>query len=343
MSANSREPEKTGHDEYTMAGFEGLALLAFIVESSTDAIISQDQRGTITSWNKGAERMFGYTAREAIGLHVSAVIPPDRAHEEDQIQEKIRRGELISHFETLRVRKDGGTVNVSVNISPIRNGDGQIVGASKIVRDITGQKQTEGKLRLVVGALEAAANGIVITDRKGVICWVNRAFEMLTGYDAKEVMGLTPNFLKSGKQDDSLYAVMWQTIAKGEVWRGELVNKRKDGSFYNEDMMITPLRDSNGMVTHFIAIKQDITERVKAAAEREHLIGELQKALSEVKTLRGLLPVCAHCKKIRDDKGFWSQVDVYLQHNSNVMVTHGICPDCAKKMLDELKGISTTQ
>jgi PAS domain S-box-containing protein len=121
-------------------------LLAAIVGSSDDAIISKDLNGIVTSWNVGAERIFGYAAHEMVGQSVLKLIPPDRHGEEPRILERLRNGERIDHFETVRVRKDGSTVDVSLTISPVRNSEGEIVGASKIARDITQQKLSIRKL-----------------------------------------------------------------------------------------------------------------------------------------------------------------------------------------------------
>ncbi len=135
--------------------------------------------------------------------------------------------------------------------------------------DITERKQSEAALRLKSAALEAAANAIVITDRAGVIEWANAAFTTYTGYSAAEVIGQNPKLLKSGKHDAAFYRALWETVRAGEVWQGELINRRKDGSLYPEDMTITPLKDERGAITHFIAVKQDITKR-KTLEEQYH-------------------------------------------------------------------------
>lgn len=118
--------------------------------------------------------------------------------------------------------------------------------------------------QLQVTALEAAANPIIISRRDGIIVWVNKAFEQLSGYTRGEVLGQSTRLLKSGQQPPSFYKDLWETILSGQKWQGELVNRRKDGSVYQEEMTITPVKDAAGNVTHFIAIKLDITERRRA-------------------------------------------------------------------------------
>ena len=122
-------------------------LLAAIVGSSDDAIVSKRLDGIITSWNKAAERMFGYTAAEAVGQHITLIIPPDRREEETEILQRLRRGERIDHFETLRMRKDGTLLDISLTISPVKDGSGKIIGASKVARDVTERKRAEERLR----------------------------------------------------------------------------------------------------------------------------------------------------------------------------------------------------
>ena len=133
---------------------EKMAMLAAIIEDSRDAIISKSLAGRITSWNKAAEITFGYTAQEAVGQHISLIIPKDRLQEEEMIIAKLRLGERIEHYETIRVAKSGKELNISLSISPIRNESGEIVGASKIARDITEKKETEKLLTQYLYRLE---------------------------------------------------------------------------------------------------------------------------------------------------------------------------------------------
>ena len=186
--------------------------LAAIVEGSDDAIISLTLAGIITSWNKAAEILYDYTAAEAIEQPISINIPPEHLHEIPDLLARIDRGERIIHHETIRRRKNGDDINVSLSISPIRDNSDSIIGASTIARDIT--------------------------------------------------------------------------------------------------------------------------ERERMRKEREKFIAELQEALAKVKALKGLLPICAWCKKIRDDQGYWQQIEAYIRDHSEADFSHGICPECAKKARD---------
>src|SRR5579862_1738170 len=153
--SNSKQPE------------EITGLLAAIVASSDDAIISKNLDGVITSWNKSAERIFGYTPGEAIGQHITLIIPPERLAEESDILRRLRRGDRVDHFHTVRRRKDGSLLDVSLTISPVRDNSGRIIGASKVARDITAQKQAEIALQ------ESEQRFRVVTDASPVLVWMS--------------------------------------------------------------------------------------------------------------------------------------------------------------------------
>ncbi len=146
-------------------------------------------------------------------------------------------------------------------------------------RTLREKRRMESAMRLQVAALEAAVNGILITDRDGVIQWVNTAFELLTGYASHEAVGRNPReILRSGAHSGTFYRTLWETILGGQAWQGEMINRRKDGSQYAEEISITPVRDTDGQISHFIAIKHDISERKRAEAAREALQAQLLQA-----------------------------------------------------------------
>jgi len=162
-------------------------LLSAIVDSSDDAIISKDLNGVITSWNKSAERVFGYTADEAVGKPVTMLIPPDRQQEEPMILSRLRRGERVDHFETIRRRKDGSLIDISLTISPVRNAAGRIIGASKIARDVSASKHDERAQRLLSAIVDSSEDAIVSKDLNGIITSWNKGAERLFGYTSEMV------------------------------------------------------------------------------------------------------------------------------------------------------------
>lgn len=188
----------------------------------------------------------------------------------------ILHGERVQD-EIAIIRDEAGNDHwVSVNAAPIRNPQGEIFAGIVIFHDITERKQAEDELRRQGAALSSAANAIIITNIDGIIEWANPAYTRLTGYEAEEVIGRHTRILKSGKQAPAFYQQLWDTVLAGEVWQGELVNRRKDGTLYCEEQTLTPLRNENGVITHFIAIKQDVTGRKQAESEIRRHLAELQ-------------------------------------------------------------------
>jgi PAS domain S-box-containing protein len=176
-----------------IAGFASRAQLAAIVESSDDAIVSKDLNGFIQSWNAGAERLFGYTAGEAVGRHITLLIPEERRFEEERILAALRRGDRVDHFETVRVAKDGRRLEISLSVSPVRDADGKIVGASKVARDVTERRRAERALaqqrEWFRVTLASIGDAVITTDRAGAVTYMNPVAERLTGFALAEAEG----------------------------------------------------------------------------------------------------------------------------------------------------------
>jgi PAS domain S-box-containing protein len=275
--------------------------LAAVVESSADAIFSKDIDGTIRTWNRGAERLFGYTPDEAVGRPVRMLVPEDRAEEWDQVMSLLARGEHVEQLETERLRKDGGRVAVALTVSPIRDGGGEVVSASVIARDVGERKQAEQALRNREERLQAILNtvvdAIITIDRRGIIQAVNPATERMFGYAAAEMVGQSVNMLMPSpyreEHDDYLerYARTGEKHIIG-ISR-EVDARRKDGSVFPTDLAVSEIED----LGLFTGIHRDLTERkqlerdvVEAASLEQRRIGQdLHDSVAQELTALSLL------------------------------------------------------
>jgi PAS domain S-box-containing protein len=249
--------------------------LAAIVDSSGDSIISTDLNGNIETWNDGAERLFGYEASEVIGKPLLMIYPPDRQDEEQQILKSIRRGEPVDNHETVRRRKDGTFIDISLTVSPVREPAGRIIGASRIARNISEQKQAEQASRQLAAIVQSSDDAIVSKDLNGIIQSWNAGAERLFGYSADEIIGKPVMVLIPPDRHDEEPAIL-QRIRRGErVEPYETVRRRKDGSLIDISLTVSPIKDSGGRVIGASKIARDISERKRAHARQELLTAEI--------------------------------------------------------------------
>jgi PAS domain S-box-containing protein len=254
--------------------------LAAIVESSDDAIVSKTLDGIIISWNKGAQRVFGWTSDEVIGKPINIIIPPDRQHEEPTILQNLRRGERIDHFETIRQTKDGRLINISVTISPVRDASGRIIGASKIARDITEQKRIEQELRQAKEVaeqrqrelsdfIENATVGIHWVGADGIVLWANQCELELLGYTKDEYIG---HHIAEFHVDQPVIQDMLARLTRGEKLLNYAARVRcKDGSIRH--LLVNSCgRFENGQFKNTQCFTRDVTELKIAEEERTQLL-----------------------------------------------------------------------
>jgi PAS domain S-box-containing protein len=243
---------------------EKQAMLASIVSSSDDGIISKTLKGIITSWNQAATNIFGYTEEEAIGQHISIIIPPESLEEEELIIDSIRRGEKIDHFETIRISKDGTEKNVSLTVSPVRNKKGQIIGASKIVRDISDQVIDEVRLARLASIVTSSDDAIISKTLDGIITSWNRAATRMFGYSESEVIGKHITIIIPPDRLDEEANII-DNIRRGQkIDHFETIRVAKDGSQKHISLTVSPLRNSKGRIIGASKIARDISVRVEA-------------------------------------------------------------------------------
>ncbi len=234
------------------AGFDNAAL----------GIVEADRDDRFTAVNERMCRVLGYDSEGLLGKTILDITVPAEHARTRELLDGLHSGRLERiDYEKRLLRRDGSSFWVHVTASALRDDAGRFAYSIGTFEDINERKIAEERVLLLTHAIESAANSILLTDRGGRILWANSALTRLTGYGSAEVLNQSPSMFKSGLQPAGFYRDLWQTILKGSAWHGELVNRRKDGSLYHEEMTVTPVRGSGEEITHFVAVKEDISER----------------------------------------------------------------------------------
>jgi PAS domain S-box-containing protein len=289
--------------------------LAAIVEYSNDAIIGKNLEGIVTSWNKGAERIFGYEAHEIVGTSIMRLIPDDRRPEELLIIDNIRRGKSILHFETVRLRKDGSPINVSVTASPIKDSSGAVIGVSKIARDTTERIRAEearSRSDLLYRTLfECAPDGILIADARNNFIDANASACRMLGYSRDELVRLNGVDIAAESERPNIAQAL-EVINAGDSYHREWLFQRKDRSIFPAEIIATAMPDGNvlGMV-------RDVTERKKAEARFRRLFDSNVQGVT-----------------------FWAKGGRILSANDAFLALSGYSRDDLNSGLIDLKGMT---
>ena len=243
-----------------------------VTQSSNDALVNADSNGIVVAWNPGAERIFGYRSDEIIGQPLVKLMPQRyRAAHPTYFKRALSSGEtqVVGRLvELTALHRDGSEFDIDLSLARWAVADGIYFTAT--MRDISQRKKIEQRLRLVSEAVRQSPESIVITDTQARIEFVNEAFVAHTGYSRDEAIGQNPRLLNSGKTPPETFAAMWAALARGEAWKGEFFNQRKDGSVFVELATVAPIRQADGSISHYVAVKEDITEKKRLAQELDN-------------------------------------------------------------------------
>ncbi|MCW2926643.1 MAG: hypothetical protein JWM86_611 [Thermoleophilia bacterium] len=258
-----------------------MSLLAGIVDGSDDAIVAKDMQGHIIAWNPAAQRLFGYTEEEAIGAHIGMLIPEALKGEDQRVLDRVLEGNQMEHYETQRLTKDGNAVEVSVRVSPLKDADGVIIGASKIIRDIGQHREARRREAQLAAIIASSDDAILSKDTSGTITSWNPAAQRMFGYEPDEVIGqhisiLFPPDLLGTERD-----VLGEILQGKRVDHYETRRLTRDGRIIDVSLTVSPLRDPDGTIVGASKIVRDISEAKRTAA-RDEQARELARANLEL-------------------------------------------------------------
>ena len=289
------------------------ALFRAIVQSADEAISSIDVNERITSWNRAAERLYGYEATEAIGKLNRLIIPPDRYPEEEDVVRRVTAGEGVQHFDTVRVRKDGSLVDVAITASAIVQ-DGTVVGVSRIARDISERKAAERNAARLAAIVESSDDAILAKDLNGIITSWNRAAERMFGYTAHDAIGQSIRIIIPESHQHEEDTIL-DRIRRGEsVQHFETIRCRRDGSCLPISVTVSPIRDQAGTIIGASKVARDISERRQAEALAQRVQREAEFVAQMAQVLSGPLDYEARLKGLVEiavpAMADWAAVDI---------------------------------
>jgi len=309
-----------------------------LFEGSGDAIYITTREGKIVDANPSFLNLFGYTKKEIMDLDVRKIYVS--AGDRSKFQQEIEGKGFVKDRALRLRRRDGQEIDCLVTATVLRDNNGKVVGYEGIIRDITENKKIEETLKKSEAKFQElfdhAPVGYFEYDLQGRIVNVNCTELEMLGYDREEMIG-QPVWRFIVEEAEARAQILAKLAGTRPPARGiERTYRRKDRTTLPVLIEDRLLLDEGGRIAGIRSIIQDVTKRKKLEEERERLIGELREALKKVKTLSGLLPICASCKKIRDDKGYWKQIEGYIEEHSEAEFSHGICPECLRKLYPQL-------
>jgi PAS domain S-box-containing protein len=322
---------------------ESEAKYRMVLKANPDPVVVYNLIGEVIYLNRAFTQVFGWRLEELIGKKIDNFVPGANWPETEMMIKTVMRGESFSGIETMRLSKEGNLIPVSISGSPLKDSAGEILFSIVNLRDITERKRFENALvesEKKFRSISASVNDALLTvNNKGVITFWNEGAKKIFGYHEAEVIGknlhplLVPKkYLDKVEKGLKRFADDGKGPAIGKTI--ELSALRKNGVEFPIELSLAAYQIEGQW--HAVGTIRDISDRKRAEQEREKIISELQKALKGVKQLSGLLPICSHCKKVRDDKGYWNQIEAYIAIHSEAAFSHGICPECAQEYYPDM-------
>ena len=296
-----------------------------LFKDSRDALFIASGKGLLLDVNQACLDMFGFSRRETIGKNVRDFY--FQVDKQDQLWEELQKNGSVKDFEKALMRKDGKQIYCLISASIRKNRSGEILAIQGIIHDITGRKAVENMLQqernFMSAILETTGALVVILDKEGRFIRLNRSFEKTMGYSIQELIGKPFRETISRTDDAKTFESVFRKVSSGG-FPGEFNCriKTRRGNECQVVWSITALDKGDNPPGYIIISGIDITR--------------LQQALSQIRILSGLLPICARCKKIRDDQGYWNQIEVYIREHSDADFSHGICPDCSRELFPDV-------
>ena len=342
---------------------ESRQFLEDIIQFFPDAIMVIDNGGRVVAWNRAMESLTGVVADDMVGKGEYEYSLPFYNERRPMLIDLVLRSDTDVVRKYLSVERRGETLcaetfmpvterHLQGTAAVLRDCGGEIIGAIESIRDVTKRKQMEEALRsanefsrVVMDSVDDAISIINVDDFR--IEGVNAGFLKQLNLTLDEVIGRKCYEVSHHRCEPCSPPFdpcpMQECVATGKPATAEHIHLLPNGEKLHVEVISSPVCEGNNRVTRVVHVSRDITERKRMEAERERLIEELREALTKVKTLSGMLPICACCKKIRDDKGYWNQLEAYIGQHSEVLFTHSYCPDCLKKVYAELEDMKTNK
>jgi PAS domain S-box-containing protein len=299
-----------------------------IFECTSDAVCTVNNNWQVTYFNARACGLLKLQVTQVLGRDYWQLFPELQGTRFEREYRRVLQEKVTVHFEEFDPQREQW---MEVHACPYGN------GVAIFFRDVSNRKRAEASRAQLAAIVESSNDAIIGQSKDGLIVSWNAAAERLYGYCADEAIGRSLDFLFPSERRSELVPMLERVCCGERVNHFEMAQRTKSGGLLDVSLTISPVQTKDSVLVGISITARDVSERKRQEQERERLIRELKRAMAEVKTLSGMLPICSHCKKIRDDRGYWNQIESYICARSNAKFTHGMCPDCVGHLYPDLQ------